>query len=304
MAERFGGKYSPENSRPPGSDAPAPNPYQGARRTRAGGRVNALFIVPLIFVVTAFRQNPTGLAIDLAACGTLLLAAWLTREGILAQEAYEARNVARRPAIPRKIFGSVMTGVGLALGGFTPGGSLLNPVIFAVLGAVLHFFSFGADPLADKGMAGIDAYDTDRVAQAVDSAEKYLAAMKDAIRRAGDRLLEDHVDRFIAAARQMFRTVENDPRDLTATRRYLGVYLSGASDATAKFADVYAQSHDPKARADFEALLTDLETNFSTQTQALMANDKTNLDIQIDVLRERLQQEGVRPAAQSAPGAQ
>ena len=52
---------------------------------------------------------------------------------------------------------------------------------------------------------------------------------------------------------------------------------------------------DPAARDKYEALLRDLEGNFASQSKALLANDQINLDIQIDVLRERLQQEGVRP---------
>ncbi len=47
----------------------------------------------------------------------------------------------------------------------------------------------------------------------------------------------------------LFRTVEGDPRDLTAARKYLSVYLMGARDATVKFADLYAQNRNTKARA-------------------------------------------------------
>ena len=49
------------------------------------------------------------------AFGLLILAAWLTREGIIAQEAYDARKIARRPAMPRKIVASLLTGIGLAI---------------------------------------------------------------------------------------------------------------------------------------------------------------------------------------------
>jgi hypothetical protein len=293
MAERFGGKYSPDGAQK--SDPPGGQPFDGKRRSRAGGRVNLLFFVPIMFVFSAFGQEPLGLGIDLAAFGTLVLAAWLTREGVLAQEAYDARKVARRPAIPRKIFASILTGVGLFLGGYVPGGSLLDPAIFAVLGAILHAFAFGPDPLKDKGMEGIDSFQTDRVARAVDEAEKHLAAMKDAILRAADRGLETRVDKFAATARAMFRTVENDPRDLTAARKYLSVYLLGARDATIKFADIYARGRDPKARLDYEALLHDLETNFAAQTQNFLTDDRSDLTVEIDVLRERLQREGVKP---------
>ncbi len=297
MATRFGGKFSPtpDDTPDPADTAQAApqNQWAGKKRTRAGGRVNLLFLAPLPLAVRAFFQEPFGLALTLAGLGLLLLAAWLTRQGILAQEAYEARRIARRPAMPRKIIASVLTGAGLFAAVFASGGGLINPIILGVVGAVLHSFSFGLDPLRDKGMEGIDTFQQDRVARAVGEAEKHLAAMSDAILRAGDRKLEVRVERFQKTARDMFRTVEEDPRDLTAARRYLGVYLLGARDATAKFADIYARSRDAQARADYAALLDDLEENFAARTRALLLDNKTDMTVEIEVLRERLEREGI-----------
>ena len=169
---------------------------------------------------------------------------------------------------------------------------------FAVLGAILHFAAFGPDPMKDKGMEGIDSFQTERVARAVDEGEAHLAAMSDAILRAKDRALEARVAAFAATARTMFRTVEGDPGDLTAARKYLSVYLMGARDATVKFADVYAQGRDPKVRADYEALLGDLETNFAGRTKLLLEGAHTDLDVEIQTLRDRLAFETPR---QSAP---
>lgn len=296
MAQRYGGEFSPEPGRKPEDTSlkPAPRgPFEGQVRTKAGGRVNFLFLAPLPLAVRAFFLPPAGLAMTLGAFGLLILAAWLTREGIIAQEAYDARKIARRPAIPRKIFASVLTGAGLALAAMA-GGHVLSALIFGVLGAVLHSFAFGFDPLKNKGMEGIDTFQTDRVARAVGEAEKTLAAMRDAVQRARDREIEARVDGFAATARAMFRTIENDPRDLTAARKYLTVYLMGARDAAVKFADIYARSRDPHARADFVQLLDDLEANFTGKTQKLLIEDKTDLSIEIEVLRERLAREGVQ----------
>lgn len=294
MAERYGGRHSPENARrDDAAGGPRARPFDGRKPARAGGRVNVLFLVPFPFLLTAFFEGPTGLAVDLSAFGTLILAAWLTREGERAHEAYDARKVARRPAIPRKLFASALTGAGLFLGGFGHGGGLVGPAIFAVLGAGLHFLAFGPDPLRDKGAEGIDTFQQDRVARVVDEAEKHLAAMRDAIARAGDRALQTRVEKFQTVARDLFRTVEEDPRDLTAARRYLGVYLMGARDATIKFADIWTRTRDAKARADYEALLTDLETNFAARTRALLLDDRSDLDVEIEVLRDRLAREGL-----------
>ena len=193
------------------------------------------------------------------------------------------------------MFDSLLTGSGLALAGLNPETfSLLEPALYFVLGAALHFFAFGPDPMKDKGTEGMDGFQTDRVARAVDEAERHLAAMRDAIRRAGVPALERRVANFSVTAQKMFRVVEEDPRDLTGARRYLGVYLLGARDATIQFADLYARSRNEEARADYEKLLDDLETSFSQKTDRLLLDDKSNLDVEIEVLRDRLAREGVR----------
>lgn len=290
MARRFGGRYSPDGPAGPG-DPQRPHPYDGQRPSRAGFRANLLFVLPFLFAWRAFLGQPADLIAGLGAFALLMLAAWLTREGILAHEAYDARTVARRPAIPRKIFGGVLMGSGLALSTFVSGYGPAVAAALGLIGGVLHIAAFGPDPLRDKGAEGIDPFQTDRVASAVDEGERHLKAMRDAIERAGDRMLAGRVDRFAATARQMFRTVEADPRDLTAARKYLGVYLMGARDATVKFADLYTQRRDPQVLADYTGLLDDLETNFAERTARLLEGGRADLDIEIAVLRDRLKLE-------------
>ena len=289
MADRFGGPYSPNGNQI--TDPANPGP-KGPMRTRADTRLRILFAAPIVILINAFRISPAHLLPGLAAFGILILAAWLTQSGAQAQAAFDARTVARKPAIPRKLFATALTFVGLTLAGTMSQPTLLLPLGFGLAGAILHFIAFGPDPMRNKGMTGVDDFQNQRVATAVDEGEKYLTSMKDAILRAGDRKLEARVDQFSATARTMFRTVENDPRDLTAARKYIGVYLMGARDATAKFADHYANTKDASARASYEALLDDLESHFTTHTKALMHDGRADMDIEIDVLRERLAREG------------
>jgi hypothetical protein len=292
MAERFGGKYSPDGATR-GDHAQRP-PLEGKVPARMGARLNLLFVAPFLLLLPAFGKDPIGLALTVAGFADLMLAAWLTREGIKAEDAYNARKIARRPALPRKMLASLLTGTGLAMASFMPGGSLLNPIVLGLLGAGLHFAAFGADPLRDKGTEGMDTFQTDRVARVIDEAEKHLSAMRAAITPLNDRRLTARVDGFQAKAREMCRTVENDPRDLTGARKYLGVYLLGARDASVKFAELYARGRDPQARKDYESLLDDLEQTFTARTERMLLDDRTDLDVEIGVLRERLEREGVR----------
>jgi hypothetical protein len=223
----------------------------------------------------------------------MLLSAWLTRDGVRAEDAYAERTVARRPAIPRKIFGSVLMGLGVAALVYGGNWNMAAAIVVGAIAGAAHLGAFGLDPLRDKGLEGVDRGQTDRIARKIDEAEKVLDQMGDAIRRARDRQLEDRVGAFQATARQMFRQVEADPRDLTSARRYLGVYLQGARDATVQFADLYARNRDPKVRADYEAFLTDMETNFAKRTQAMLTDNRTNFDVEIEVLRDRLNRENL-----------
>lgn len=296
MAQRYGGKYSPEGSPRVGADQKPSSrgSYHNAQRTKAGGRVNLLFLAPLPLVWAAFTSGPVGLALNLTALGLLLLSAWMTREGIVAQEAFDARKVARAPGFPRKLFGSVLTGAGLALASFAADGGVIAPAIYAGLGFALHSIAFGTDPMRDKGMDGVDKLQTDRVAKMVDQAEVYLSSMSDAIKRAGSRKAEGQLERFQLSVRDMLRTVEDDPRDLTAARKYLSVYLRGARDATSKFADIYPRAQDQQALADYTDLLVDLEDNFAAKTRKLLQDNTSDLEIEIGVLRDRLAREGIQ----------
>lgn len=291
MAQRFGGKYSPDAKSAHSSASPPGNPFDGRRPFKAGARSTMLFFLGLLFLPKAFSGTPTELLLGLCATGLMILSAWLTREGLKAEAAFDARSVARRPAIPRKLFGTVLAGTSIGVAAMMAGMGVAFATMLGAAGAALHVGSFGTDPMQDKGAEGIDRFQTDRVARAVDEAEKLLGAMRDAALRAGDRQIVARVERFMTAARNLFRMVEADPRDLSAARKYLSVYLMGARDATIKFADLYARNRDPQARDDYLALLDDLETNFADRSRALLSDDKSDLDIEIDVLRERLKRE-------------
>lgn len=183
-------------------------------------------------------------------------------------------------------------GSGLGLAGLA-GGSIVSAAIFATLGFGLHLAAFGPDPLRNKSSKDIDEFQMDRVARAVNEAEKHLTTMRDTISRTRDRQLEARLEDFIATARDMFRTVEDDPRDLTSARKFMGVYLLGARDATTKFVDIHMRDTSGTARDDYVALLDDLEANFAARTQRFLNDDRNDLDIEIEVLRERLAREGV-----------
>lgn len=288
MAKRFGGDYSPNNK-----DTGPREVIDDRQVDAAGGRSNVLFIPAIVLVATTFSDGPVSLITGLVGAGALTAAAMLLREGLRAEAAYNLRKVARSPAFPRKMLASALTGIGIALASFAHDASVLTALLYGAAGLAVHVAAFGIDPLRDKRMEGIDTFQQDRVARVVDEAEAHLAVMSAQIEGLKDRALLVRVNAFQTAARKMIRTVEEDPRDLTGARKFLGVYLMGARDATIKFVDLYRRANDATARASYEDLLGDLEQNFAARTNKMLLDDRSDMDIEIKVLRDRLQREGV-----------
>ncbi len=294
MAQEFGGKFSPNPKSENASAVPKAN--TASPKSKARLRARLMFFAPLPLVFTGFGAitagNPAGIIQNFGAFVILIFAAFMLSEGQKAEAAFDARSRANRPALPRKIIAASLCGIGVAVAVLGGAGFIL-PVVVGILATLLHLVAFGIDPLKNKGVDGFDAFPGKRVARAIDAAEEQVATMSSAMDRLRDRMLRKRLDNFIASARAMFRAIEEDPRDLTGARKYLSVYLMGASDATVKFVDLYEKTQDASVRADYEALLADLEKNFDAQRAEMLLDDRSDLDVEIEVLRERLRHEGV-----------
>ncbi len=290
MAKRFGGKYSPDGQK---SAGPRDQVQSDRQIAVSSGRVKLLYVPAIVLAATSLNEGPVTLVTALVGAAVLTLAAWLLQEGLEAEAAYNARKVARRPALPRKMLATVLTGVGVAIAAYTGDSGTVGSILYGIAAAGLHTATFGIDPMTDKRMEGVDTFQQDRVARVVDEAEAHLDVMKLQIEAVSDRRLTERVEDFQIIARRMIRTVEEDPRDLSGARKFLGVYLMGARDATVKFVDLYTRKKDADVRADYEALLDDLEQNFAARTDKMLLDDRSDVDIEIKVLRDRLQREGV-----------
>ncbi|MEX0969662.1 MAG: 5-bromo-4-chloroindolyl phosphate hydrolysis family protein [Paracoccaceae bacterium] len=296
MAQRYGGKHSPK---PGPAHAPArARPFAGRAVQPSRIRVTLIYIAALPLLMAAlfrmFDGNAFAMLGNLAGFALIVGGAALLGEGIKAEAAYHARKMARPPAIPRKMFGGIAIGLGLGVAAlFGWGLGLFNAIAFGGVAFAAHMLAFGMDPMRKKGMAGVDEFTINRVATAVEKAEETVREMINAAARIPDRVLEGRVDALAVAAREMFRVVEDDPRDLAAARKFMTVYLAGARDATVKYADLARRGTNAQARSDFEALLGDLEQSFESQRKKLLEDNRSDLNVEIEVLRERLQREGV-----------
>jgi hypothetical protein len=153
----------------------------------------------------------------------------------------------------------------------------------------MHVAAFGIDPLRAKGLAAARGGEARRAGAALAEAEEMVAQTLDAARRLGDPALEGRIRALCAAARPVLEEIERDPRDLLRARRFLSITLTGTRDAAVKYAALGVR--DPAMRDAFAALLTHLETSFESQRARLIAEDRAELEVEIEVLSDRLAQD-------------
>ena len=226
MAQRYSGKYSPAPD-PQTQNDPA-RPFEKARVDPVGARANVMFVPAIPMVFLALNDGAAGLIVALMSAAILTAGAYMLREGLRAEAAFVSRKVSRRPALPRKIAAACLAGIGIALAAYRNEPGFAAPLLYGLATCGLHLAAFGVDPLRSKGLEGIDSFQQDRVARVVDGAEAVMRDMTDAMKRASDRKMEVRLEQFQTTVRDLIRTVEEDPRDLTAARKYLSVYLIGS----------------------------------------------------------------------------
>ena len=307
MAQRFGGRYSPGTppgtspGAPPGAEPAVGGVFRGRPASGVGVRSALMFVWPTPLILAAMGALASGAAsrmvLLLAAYGSLIGGAWLLRQGQRAAAAFQARAIARPPAFPRKIAAAGLAGTGVALASWLGAdaawaGAAIEAAVFGALAGAAHLLAFGLDPLRAKGGSlGVGRGELDRVAEALEKAEAKLKSIEALAHRMRDREIDGRIRRLNATVREMIRLVERDPRDLGRARRYLGVYLTGAEEATKKYAENRARLDDPKLHDEYLALLSDLEGSFARGRETLLLDDRTELEVEIEVLRERLGQE-------------
>jgi hypothetical protein len=296
-AQRYGGKHSP--GAPASRDGLAqPEPFRNRRPAKVSLRARLTYLLPLPLLFAAIgaisRGDAASMLAEVGGFAALMLSAWLLNEGLKAEGAYEARDVARPPAIPRKLFAAALTGLGIgAVSLLVLGQGLAGAIAFGGVAALAQILAFGLDPMKAKGIEGVDPFAAERAAKAIEAAEGLVRDTVAAAARFGDKRLEGRVERLCDQAREVFRTIERDPRDLTRARAFLNVYLRGLRDATVKFAELRSRAHDAAAQEKYEALLSDLEASFVKQRTHLLEENRTDLEVEIEVLRDRLQQDGL-----------
>ena len=131
------------------------------------------------------------------------------------------------------------------------------------------------------------------VVAALETARAKLDRIENASKGIRNREFQSRIKSILGSAYLVLDEIENDPRDLRRARKFLNVYLDGAVEVTERYAATYEKTQSGTLEQGFSELLEDMEHVFKEQHDKLLQDDELDLDVQMDVLRQRLRREGV-----------
>jgi hypothetical protein len=264
-----------------------------------GGRAAlTLWLLPAPLLLEAVASLWFGDLAGLLASGggyaLFAAAALLVRRGS-AQEAAvrrRPRSIARR--LPFKTLGSLLAGVATAVTAYFAAdhgvGIALAFGVAAAIGARLYY---GADPplRADAlpfGESGDDLDSTLAIAYGrVERIEAIAVALP-------SREFQQRLRSIARRLAELLGMIEHEPANFALARRFLNVYLDHSLDVMEKYSRVYPRSGGAELEHNFRSLLVDIENTCDEQHRSLLQRDLIDLDVQIEVLSQRLRQDGVR----------
>lgn len=257
-----------------------------------------LFLLPLPLILAIIIDLLCGqiidLAISLTAYASYLYAALLTRQTLEAEHQFAKRRFFRPPSLRGKqLAGSLVAVTTGALVFFSTSQGLIMSFVYGLFSALGFQLAYGFglrdQPPITRSYA---SYDPD-VAETLEQAEAKILAIETASKDLSSEELTQRLQRITAQARQILETIAKDPRDIRRARKFMYVYLDGAQRVSEGYAKTHRQLRSGELEENFRRVLATIETVFTEQQAKLLESDVQDLDIQIEVLKTQLENEGV-----------
>lgn len=135
-----------------------------------------------------------------------------------------------------------------------------------------------------KGIPGLSAAE---IRAQLDEAEGELAAIDARAHDFPSGSLRDSLRTLTDAARDVLDMLADDPSDLRRSRKFLKVYLPSARAAVEKYAGL-GVVNDPELDTKFQELVAEITATCRRQAETLRLDDRMDLEIEMEVLAERL----------------
>lgn len=250
-------------------------------------------LVPAVFV-SLIAGRLESFAADALAFVLFILAAVLTRRAYLGTTRRSQRQFSRRFSLPGLNLAGGLIGLATAITAiFGAGYAPAIGLAFALIATTGFFLTYGMQPWWQGGRLAATDHASALVADALAEAENRLIHIERAAGVLGNHELRERLTRIAALGRDILAQIAERPSDLSRARRFLTTFLEGAEQVSNGYARTHRQADSQALEQRFRAVLVTIEDQFTHQRQRLAQADVTDLDIQIEVLQQQLEQEGM-----------
>ncbi len=201
---------------------------------------------------------------------------------------FEDAIIAKAPKIPYKVVGSIILGIAIFYLGFIVGHkNIIISLFVGIIGIVGSILYYGVDPLKDKLPDSGDV-NPNILLKNIEEAQKTLEKIKEANLNIHDMKLHRMVKEATKKAQTILDNIANDPKDIRMARKFLVVYLDGVANVTSQYNKLDEDKIDDETKERLYHLLDEVQEKFEKERERLKENDKFDLDVQIDTLKQQI----------------
>lgn len=257
-----------------------------------------LYVLPFLAIPATIKAfitgNLAGIIINASGYALFLFAASLLRRGLIAEATYHEKRVTHAPKWPLKTCAAIVVALTTFYMAWQGAQNTFWVAIAFGFGALLGMYlSYGFDPRAEKTVTGAHGYSTEEISKTINEAENVILSIENANHHIRNVEFNDRIDRICETARSILVELEANPATIRRARKFLLVYLDGASKVTEGYASTHQQVTSRELEKNFRNLLDSIETVFKEQKDKLLEEDLFDLDVQMEVLANQLKNEGV-----------
>lgn len=185
-------------------------------------------------------------------------------------------------------FGTAVAAIGGAGHGVPVG------IAFGALAVLGYHLVYGLEPLNAGPRIPAGDKEARAVAEVLAEAEGRLINLERAATAIGNTELRQRLARIAAQGRGMLEQIAERPSDLRRARRFLTVFLEGTEQVSDGYVRAHHHVETGELEQNFRNVLVSIEDEFIRQRERLRQADVLDLDVQIEVLKKQLEQEGIR----------
>jgi hypothetical protein len=232
---------------------------------------------------------------DAAGWGLIAAAAVLTRLGFSDARAGRQRRFSRRLRLPLRNLAAAALGLGTGIVAvFGVGHTPAVGIGFGLVAVLGYHLAYGLEPMLQGARLETTDRESRAVADALAEAEGRLIHIEQAAADITNPELNARLRRIADQGRGMLEQIAERPSDLRRARRFLTVFLEGAEQVSDGYRRTHRHVESDELEQNFRNVLISIEDQFARQRERLREADVLDLDVQIEVLKKQLEQEGIR----------